>query len=199
MKQQNRYNAELVAGALLPVESRKIATLLLKNGSPQEWKQEIEVNNILQKRSPQTAKRQAILIRKRLETMDHDFLKLVSEANATLLNQCLLVSAIKRSHLLGDFIQQVILEHTRNFQKEITVTHWNYFFENCKNVDSSIESWAVTTQKKVRQVIFKILAESKYIQSTKQKTITLIRIEPELIYYLNRQQENHLIKLLQIN
>ncbi len=65
-----RYNGEIVAGSLLTMESRKIACLLLDNADLDAWHQAIVIDNILQKRSPATAKRQAKLIKNRLSLME---------------------------------------------------------------------------------------------------------------------------------
>ena len=50
-------------------ESRKIAVLMLRDVSSQEWKEAIEQKNILQKRSVASSKRVANHIRSRLELM----------------------------------------------------------------------------------------------------------------------------------
>ncbi len=60
--EQKLYNGEIVAGSLLIPESRKIADLLLQEVSEEEWYQAVIIDNILQKRSPASAKRQAQLI-----------------------------------------------------------------------------------------------------------------------------------------
>ena len=56
------YNAEISAGSLLPLESRRIAALLLTDPDDAAWRHAIEVENILQKKTPATARRQATLI-----------------------------------------------------------------------------------------------------------------------------------------
>ena len=61
------YDSDLIGGSLMVRENRVIADLMLRQASPEEWQQEIQVENRLQKRSPATAKRLAQSIRKRLE------------------------------------------------------------------------------------------------------------------------------------
>ena len=51
------YIANLTVGALLIPESRKIAGLMLKAGTSEEWKAAIEKQNLLQKLSPTTSKK----------------------------------------------------------------------------------------------------------------------------------------------
>jgi hypothetical protein len=57
------YKADIAGGSLKLYESRVIADLLLNGVTPKAWKTAIEVENVLQKTSQGTAKRQASLIR----------------------------------------------------------------------------------------------------------------------------------------
>jgi hypothetical protein len=54
------FNAEISAGSLLPLESRRIARLLLSHPDSAAWQHAIEIDNILQKKTVATARRQAI-------------------------------------------------------------------------------------------------------------------------------------------
>src|SRR5208283_1418536 len=96
------YDARLVAGSLLIPESRKIARLLLEKPSADDWHRALVVDNILQKKSPATAKRQARLIKARLETVNPDLWRLVISGTYETTVQALMGAAIKQSRLLGD-------------------------------------------------------------------------------------------------
>lgn len=82
-----QYNGEVVAGSLLIPESRKIAALLLQGANKEEWHRAIVIDNILQKRSPASAKRQAVLIKNRLSPMTAEHWKLVKDGNADVATQ----------------------------------------------------------------------------------------------------------------
>ena len=68
-----QYNAEISAGSLMPLESRRLAELLQTFPDETAWNKAIETDNVLQKKTPATARRQARLIKRRLITMAHDF------------------------------------------------------------------------------------------------------------------------------
>jgi len=193
-KQNNRYNAEIVAGSLLIAESRQVIKMMVENISEKEWMDNLYADNILQKRNPETVRRQVRLIKKRLSVMNKDFYPLIHKGNSILVTQCLFVAAIKHSLLLGDFLQQIILEKHRTLQKQLAITDWNKFFLNCSNIDPSIESWADSTKKKVKQVIFRILAEAGYLNSTREKGIIPVIIQPALLKYLKQHKETYIIK-----
>ena len=67
-----QYKADITAGALKVPESRVIADLLLRGVNDEGWAEAIVRENVLQARSPKTAKRLTLLIRGRLETMGPD-------------------------------------------------------------------------------------------------------------------------------
>ncbi len=132
-KQNNTvtYNGEIVAGSLLINESRKIARLLLNNADSETWHQAIVIENILQKRSPVAAKRQARLIKNRLSLMKPDLWEIVDTGSADVVIQALLAAAIKHSQLVGDFMDTVIRQHWQTFAEKISVKDWKDFLEIC--------------------------------------------------------------------
>ena len=81
-----KYKANIGGGSLLVRESQVIARLLLENldnsnnsnnfdnfSNSKAWYQAIVIDNILQKRSPETARLQARLIKNRLTLMKRNF------------------------------------------------------------------------------------------------------------------------------
>ncbi len=193
-----RYNGEIVAGSLLTMESRKIARLLLDNANPDAWHQAIVIDNILQKRSPATAKRQAKLIKNRLSLMEPELWDIIVRGSSGVTAQALLAAAIKHSPLLGDFMDTVIRQHWRTFIKKLDNKDWKDFIETCVQVDPGVEQWAASTIAKLRQVIFRILAESKYIDNTKNLQLLPVLVIPEIRQYLIKNQEHHILHCMEV-
>jgi hypothetical protein len=78
-----RYKADITAGSLKVPESRIIADLLLCGINQGEWNEAILDKNVLQARSPETARRLTRLIRRRLETMKASLWRLVRDGILT--------------------------------------------------------------------------------------------------------------------
>ncbi|MDH0837194.1 DUF1819 family protein, partial [Acinetobacter johnsonii] len=57
MLEQFHYDSDLIGGSLMVRESRLIADLLLREATPEQWHQAIQIDNILQKRTPASAQR----------------------------------------------------------------------------------------------------------------------------------------------
>jgi hypothetical protein len=195
--QPNIYNAQIVSGSLLIPESRKIARLLLNGTAPESWHQAIVVNNILQKRSPATAKRQAKLIRNRLELMKPDLWVLVDKGSSDVVRQALLSAAIKHSRLLGDFMDKMLRENWRTFKRQIFPKDWDLFLEFCVQTDPEISAWSGTTLSKLRQVVFRILAEARYIDSTRSLKMLPVSIVPEVRNYLVANSEKYVLRCME--
>ena len=196
--QSNFYNGEIVAGSLLIPESRKIAGLLIQNINPESWKQAIETNNILQKRSPASAIRQARLIRNRLILMKPDLWDLVHQGSADIATQALLAASIKHSRLLGDFMDKTIRDNWRTFKDTISTQDWRDFLEICVQIDPKVSDWTASTRSKLRQVVFRILAESKYIDGTRTLKLLPVSIVPEIRKYLTENSENYILRCMNI-
>ncbi len=194
---EQKYNAEIVAGSLFVTESRKVARLLLGNAGPDDWNQAIVIDNVLQKRTPSSAKRQAKLIRNRLSLMQPDLWNMIIQGTQDVAIQALLAAAIKHSRLLGDFMDNMIRQHWRTFTPKLSDKDWKEFMETCGQVDPGIEQWTPSTRAKLKQVIFRILAESKYIDNTKNIQLLPVRVIPEIRQYLLKNSEHDILRCME--
>lgn len=194
----SRYNAEIVAGALLPQETRIIAKLVLEGCGEDELKQKLTVENILQKRSPATAVRKYHLIRKRLDLVNEDLVHMIAEGNRPLMMQALLVAAIKHSNLLGDFLQRVIKEKWRIFETKIKPSDWENYLQECGQIDVSISELKETTRNKLGQVVRKCLVEAGYLESAAKPNIVPVMLLPKIKNYLIENEEEYVLSCMNI-
>lgn len=193
-----RYNAEIVAGALLPDESRIIAKLMLKGISNDELDRLIKIENVLQKRSPATAVRKTELIRKRLATVDSEMIQIFAESDRRVQVQALLVASIKHSSLIGDFLSRVIRQKWRSFEKRLTATDWDEFLLECEQIDPNVKKWKPSTRTKLGQVVKKCLVEAGYLESAQNPVICPVMLAPEIKRYLLERQDDYVLNSLEI-
>ena len=179
------YNAEISAGSLMLPESRKIAKLLLANPTPEQWAEAIDVENILQKKTA-TARRQARLMRNRLETLGEPGLLLVANADTEVCAQVLLAAAIRHSKLLGDFMRDVYAADLKKLEKSLSHRQWDAFIAECEHRDDAVAGWAATTREKLFQVVVRILAEAKYLDSTRRLGLTPPMLHPKARAFLKQ-------------
>jgi len=194
--QKKVYNGSIASGSLLVPESREIARLLLEGADQKALKDAILRGNILQKRSPKTAKIQGSLIKKRLILMSSPHWEMVAHGHAALSAQAVMAASIKHSHLIGDFMLSVVKEHWQTFQKSLSNSDWHHFMENCAQLDPRVDTWTDKTRAKLRQVAFRALAEAGYINNTKSRLLQSVAIEPELRQYLIAHSEAYILSCM---
>ena len=197
-KNPSIYNGDIVAGALLIPESRALASLLKNEDlTLDQWRQAITVHNVLQKRSPETARRQARLIKNRLSLMPSSFLDLVEHSSHEVVTQALLAAAIKQSRLLGDFLDQVVREHWRTFQKQLSKRDWQNFLDLCSQRDPHVETWSESTADKLRRVVFTILVQASYIDGARTRNLLPVTVNTEVRDFLVKHDEKYVLYCMQ--
>ncbi|QIE22986.1 DUF1819 family protein [Caballeronia sp. SBC2] len=192
-----RYNAEISAGSLLPLESRRIATLLLSDPDPAAWLHAIETENILQKKTPATARRQATLLRRRLTALDAQAWEMIAERENDVVIQLLLAAAVKHSQLLGDFMLRVYAGCQRRLEPALVPSDWQEFLVECAHHNAAVADWSDSTKAKLIQVIVRILAESKYLDSARSMKLTPQTLHPDVRRYLSTRDENYVLDCLE--
>lgn len=192
------YNAEISAGSLMVAESRRIAKLMLTNPTEADWDRAIKDENILQK-TPATARRQARLLRNRLGMLDHAGLALVSEGVAEVCIQALLAASIRHSRLLGDFLRDVYIEDARKLERTLSHKQWDAFLSECEHRDDAVAGWSESTREKLFQVIVRILAEARYLDSTRKLGLTPPMLHPKARDWLKQLGDAQTLALMEIS
>jgi hypothetical protein len=192
-----QYNAEISAGSLMPSESRRIAALLLMHPDDAAWLRAIEVDNILQKKTPATARRQARLIQRRLTTLDDQAWKMISERESEVVNQLLLAASVKHSELLGDFMRNVYADRQRRLELALSPLDWQDFLTQCSHQDTAVDAWSDSTKAKLFQVIVRILVEAKYLDSARSMKLTPQHLHPDVRRYLRARDESYALDCLE--
>ena len=192
------YKADIAGGSLKLHESRVIAELLLRNIPEPEMRRLIIEENILQKRSPSTALRQASLIQSRLKLMTPALWSLVKDGAKDTAMHALLASAVKHSPLFAEFMNRVVRERFRTFQFDLPRKLWAEYVESLQNEDPNMPVWNESTIKKLGDSAFQIIKESGFISDTRAYRLQPVQIAPEVLAYLRDTAQNDIIKRLQV-
>lgn len=194
-----RYNADITAGSLKIHESRIIADLLLRQTGEREWIHAIQTENVLQARSPATAKRIARLLRNRLSLMAPDLWRFIRDGSMAVATQACLAAAIKHSALLGDFLDSVVREQYRLFAPNLSVRLWEDYISGCRDRDPEMSEWSESTIARLRSSVFQILAQGGYIENTRIRKLQTVHISEEIIQHLLKQDEHYILRCIQVS
>lgn len=198
MSKQLRYKANITAGTLLVHESRKIAELMLSGVDSNAWKEAIENQNILQKRSLASAIRIANFIRSRLKLMTPELWELIKDGDSIVATHACFAAAIKHCKLLGDYLDIVVREQFKKLEDKLTPRLWEDFLLGCKQRDPEMEEFPPSTAKKMRTNIHKILNEAGYLKDSRKWISQRVDIVPEVLQYLRDNNEDYVLKCIQV-
>ena len=179
-----QYHADITTGSLMPLESRRIAALLLTEPDAAAWCQAIETDNLLQKNTLATARRQAALIRKRLLLLDAPGWQMICERESEVQLQLLLAAAALHSALLSDFLRNVYAMRQHRLEPALAAQDWPDFLADCAHHNPAVANWTAATRAKLREVIVRILVEAKYLDNARHMKLTPQSLHPDVRRYL---------------
>jgi hypothetical protein len=192
----NSYKANFTRCGLIVPETREIARLLLEEATPEAWNHAIRVENRLQTRSPATAVSYAREAKGRLQTMSSGLWKLVVDGNLKLATQAALAATIKHSHLFGDFMKDVVQDELQRKAPELPAYKWNQYMDLKQAHHPNLARISRSTQSKLRQNAYKMLAEAGILSNTRSKALQTVFLEPELIDFLKNEHEYYVLDCL---
>lgn len=193
------YSADLTAGSLKVRESRIIADLLLQDVGDDEWQEAIFDKNLLQTRSQATATRLTRLIRKRLALMKPGLWKLVRDGSGIVATHAVLAASIKHNHLLGDFLDLVVRERFRVFDKTLPKRLFDDFLQDCRGRDREMPEFNESTSRKLQTTIFYILVQTGYLSDTRSLRLQNVHIATPVIRYLDKHNEKYVLRCIQVS
>ena len=192
------YKADIAGGSLKIYESRIIADLLLKKLPSADWRRAIEVDNVLQKTSVGTAKRQASLIKARLKLMTSELWELVRDGSKPVATQAVFASAIAHSPLLRDFLTLEVKNRFLSGDLELTRNHWRSFVAACHDRDPEMSTWSASTTDKLGDSVLRILTEVGMLSEGNKPTLQPVYYEPEIMNYLKDQNDDKVLHAMQV-
>jgi len=188
------YTSTITTAALRLRETRLVADLLLTEPDPLTWRQRIVEDNLLQLRSPESARRIAALLRARLEPMGPELWRMVRDGPRDLAVQATLAGAIRQSRLLGDFMDLALREQWDLFAKALGPGTWTAFVAGCRGRDPEMPQWRERTVRGLRNTVYEMLAEAGYLRDTRTLVLQNVFVDPQLAALLRVRGERPLDK-----
>lgn len=193
------YDSDLNGGSLMVRESRVIADLLINEVTTEQWDKAIRIENVLQKRTPASAKRNATAIRKRLERLEPEFWRALRDGDDELATQIAFCGTLERNLLLIEFMETVIRDAYLSRAEKLDAFIWEDFLEERSHRDLSICDWKESTRKKMGQVVFRILTEMGYLRSSRNLVLQHVVIRPEVRIMLEDHYKQRIKMCLEVS
>jgi len=180
-------------------ESRVVAGLLLDDVSADEWDSAIKVENVLQKRSPSSAWRNAQSIRQRLERLGPGFWQALRYGDDELATQVAFAAALERNLLMVEFMEQVLRDCYVTQLPKIAAYQWLEFLDDCAHRDPLILEWKDSSKNKMREVVFRMLAETGYLKSTRSLQLQPVLVRVELRSLLDEHYKRRIKQCMEVS
>lgn len=155
-------------GTLLYRESLTVAGLYTELGDWNEVREIVLADNRLQMRTSNASKRIWREVSSRLRLLTAAQLTLLLDGSRPEQNLLLWLAACKRYRFIADFAVEVLRE--KFLRRDLYLTYENYdaFFYNKAEWHPEVAAVAPSTQRKQRQVVFKMLREAELLAADKR-------------------------------
>lgn len=191
------YLGDIIGGSLMVAESRVIAGTLLQSLPEEEWKRLIIEQNILQKKSPQTAIRYARTIRWRLEPLGEAFIQELIAADERVCSQLLMLAVLINSPVLEDFIRHSVFEARRTYQPVLAMDAWDDFYQTRARAWPELAGYSESSIKKMGNNVIKILVDGGYLNTSRKRQLQPVYLLSETRAWLPRLQREDLAEVME--
>jgi hypothetical protein len=197
LNKAKHYVRDLTAGSLLIAESRVVAETLLLGLPVFEWNRLFTVDNILKKRSKQTAIRYAGIVRKRFEPLGNEFIDAVIHAQESHYKQLLILALMIHSPVLPDFMRTVVAETKRTYRPNLTSDAWESFLLDRMRTLPRLNDLSESTLKKSGNNVIRSLVEAGYLNNNKNRRLQPVYLLPETKIWLQKLNREELEPIME--
>jgi len=153
-------------------------------------------DDILQKGTIATRKREFVEFKKRLQTLTPEQLSYYEEATTIDVKNLTMLSCFKIYAFIYDFAIEVLRNKLLLFDFQLLNSDYERFYDSKKVAYDNLNSISETTQKKLKQVMFKMFEQVGFIDSVKTKNIQKPYLGEELIKLIVQDDPKYLSAFL---
>ena len=160
------YNLSFTAGGLLYPESMTLIDCYLQLRDWSEVRSLVNTDNLLAARTASSGKRVAREIELRLSWLDDADLKMIKCLRSnTDQKQALWVCICRTYRYVFHFMRDVVFDKINALNYFVTYEDYNRFYNSKSQWQEELDSLSPSTQKKLRQVLFKMLRDMEILSS----------------------------------
>jgi len=186
------YSLSFTAASLMFFETEQVVHLFLEHNDWQLVAQLVVDDNIMQKGTVSTRKREFAEIKKRLIGLSTEEMEFMVSCTTDELKLYCLYLCAKTYRLIFEFISEVVRDKYLMFDYAIFDSDYSKFIEAKTASSEKLQSITEKTQYKIKQVIFRILEQSTLIDSTKTRNVQKPYISDELQLIIARYNSKYL-------
>ncbi|WP_409028943.1 DUF1819 family protein [Gracilimonas sediminicola] len=189
-----KYRFSFTASNAMIPEFIKVANNVHNGEDPDELS-----NSVLGREKGATNKRQFQEMRKRIKTLTAPQIKILSEGTIDEQKHITHLALCKTYGIYRDFVTDVLYEKVQVYDQQLSELDMNSFFSKKKMDHPELEALAESTEKKVRQVIYRMLQQVGIIDSVSNPSILIPTLSTRVKNVIINDDPNWLRCFLQNN
>ena len=191
-----KYILSYTSASLSSYESEVIAGLYLESNDWSLVSKSVIDENVLQKGSLSGRKRLFIELQKRLDTLTPTQLAFYASASSSDVRNLTMLSCFKLYGFIYDFATEVMRQKLLLFDFQVLNSNYESFYDSKAVNYENLNTISEATQKKLKQVMFKMFEQAGFIDSVKTKNIQKPYLSEELIELIVQDDPKYLSAFL---
>ncbi|MBF0105435.1 MAG: DUF1819 family protein [Deltaproteobacteria bacterium] len=184
---KHKYIMSFTTGGLFYNESIKIVSVFLQIHDWDAVREKVLIDNLLQTRTIAAAKRICREIVFRLRLLSDEEIRLLVEGSRQDQVQVLWVAVCRRYKLIKEFMVEVVREKYLGMDYQLKHEDYDKFYNRKAEWNAGLEHQTAATQKKQRQVLFRMMQEADLL--TKDNTITGQIFAPRFVKVMSNSKQ----------
>ena len=176
-----KYLLSFTAVTLAPYETETLGKLYLDTKDWETVRRLAVEENLLQRGSLAARKRLFNELRKRLQTLTEAQLAYFDRATGSEVKHLAMLGCFKLYGFVFDFAVEVLRRKLLLFDYRLLDSDYEAFYESKRVAYENLDGISESTQKKLRQVMFRMFEQAEFIDSTKNRIIQKPYLSDELL------------------
>ena len=182
------YDTNLITGALLWADMRKLSRLICSGHTPGEIRTLVVEANLLERGRPKTALNIYSYLSQRLYISPPSLVRLIADGNSIVSRQAALLAAMQPSRFLREFLGTVVCDRLESFNPSLPSLFWEDYWSSCVANDPALLSVRQKAVNEIRSILLKFLVEVDVLESPKEKALKAIRFHPQVAALLKSSE-----------
>lgn len=174
------YDTNLITGALMWADMRRLAQLVCNGKSYPEIRQLVTEANLLQRKRTKTSLNIFSYLSQRIFDAPEHLIMLIANGDSIVSRQASLLASLRTSRFLREFLGNVVCDRLESFEPELPPLFWEDFWSTCLANDPSIQGIRPKTVSEIRSTLLKCLVEIEVLESSKSRALKSIRFHPQV-------------------
>ena len=191
-----KYILSYTSASLSAYESELIAGLYLESKDWESVRKSVVDDNALQKGSLSARKRLFVELHKRLDTLTAEQLAFYQDASSSEAKNLTMLSCFKLYGFIDDFATEVMRKKLLLFDFQVLNSNYESFYDSKAVSYDNLNTISEATQKKLKQVMFKMFEQAGFIDSVKTKNIQKPYLTERLVELIVQDDPRYLSAFL---